>query len=406
MKRLLPLLTAASLTVFTAMAPLTAAAQDASPFAPRLVINDRAISNYEVAQRKLFMQLLRAPGDPDTMALEALIEDRLRMQEAKRLGLTVAPEALQKGMDEFAARANLSAEQFIGALGQAGVEPQTFRDFVEAGLVWRDVVRAKFGPTASISEAEIDRAIEGETRKAALRVLISELIIPAPPGREAEVLALAQDIQSNVSSEGGFSAAVANYSAAPSRARGGRMDWMPLADLPAAIGPLVLALAPGEVSDPLPIPGGVALFQLRGLEDIPGGAAPDSVSVEYAQVTLPNDATSAALLAQLQSRADACNDIYGIAEGLPESQHQRLTQSMAEVPADIGLALARLDKGEQAVLSRGGAQVMLMLCARTPVMEAPPVREDIRRNLLNTMLEGQANLYLKELRANAIIREP
>ena len=33
-------------------------------FAPRVYVNDRAITNYEVEQRALFLQVLRAPGNP------------------------------------------------------------------------------------------------------------------------------------------------------------------------------------------------------------------------------------------------------------------------------------------------------------------------------------------------------
>ncbi len=42
---------------------------------------------------------------------------------------------------------------------------------------------------------------------------------------------------------------------------------MPLTNLPPLIAPFVLGLAPGEVSDPVQIPNGVALFQLRGVEE-------------------------------------------------------------------------------------------------------------------------------------------
>ena len=74
------------------------------------------MTHYEYQQRLLFMRLLRAPGDLEKEALDGLIEDRLRLQEAKRLGIKPAEEDLRKGMEEFAARANLSADDFIKAL--------------------------------------------------------------------------------------------------------------------------------------------------------------------------------------------------------------------------------------------------------------------------------------------------
>lgn len=396
------LATGLGLSLLTA-SPL--AAQEANLFAPRMVVNDRVISNFEVAQRTLFLQLLRAPGDPEKMALQGLIDDRLRMQEAERLDMAVTPEQLQTGMDEFAGRANMTAEQFITALGQAGVEAQTFRDFVEAGLLWREVVKTRFGAYGNVSDAEIDRAIEGETRKPNLRVLLSELIIPAPPGQEAAALATARSIKASVSSEGGFAAAVAQHSAAASRGNGGRLDWMPLSNLPPTVAPFVLALGAGEVSDPLPIPGGVALFQLRGVEELPPDS-PAATTLDYAQVRLPADGSATALLAELQQKSDACNDLYALAEGLPEDQLIRTRQPVAEVPADLGLELARMDPGEHVVLNRGGAQLFLQLCSREPTLETPISRDEVRKQLVNQHMASRADLYLRELQANAIIREP
>ncbi len=375
-------------------------------FAPRLIVNDRAITQYEVNQRMQFMQLLRSPGDLEKGAIDALVEDRLRMEAANRAGLKATPEQIQAGMEEFAGRANLTAEQFIEAIGQGGIDAQTFRDFVEAGFLWREVVRQKFGTQGQVTEVEIDRAIEGLGRQTALRVLISEMILPAPPGSESNALALARRLQSEIKTEAGFAAAARNYSASASRARGGRMDWIPITNLPPQIAPFVLGLGPGQVSDPVQIPNGVALFQLRGVEETNQTAA-SSVSVEYAEFFVPNDGNAEAELQRIAGRVDTCDDLYGIAKGLPAEQLLRETKTMAEVPQDVGLQLAQLDANEfSTALTRGNARVFLMLCSRTPKLETPPSRDDIRAQLVNQRLASLADGYLEALRADAIIREP
>ncbi len=400
--RILPLLTVSLIALAAGAGP--GAAQD-NPFAPRIIINDRAVTEYEYQQRLLFMRLLNAPGDLEKEAMDGLIQDRLRVQEAKRLGLKPDEKAVRQGMEEFAGRARMTAEEFTKALGGAGVSPETFRDFVSAGVIWREVIRAKFGPTTKVSEAEIDRAIEGETRKMALSVAISELIIPAQPGEEEQAMALARRIQSEVKSEAGFAAAVARHSAAGSRAQGGRLPMMPLTNLPPQISGIILALSPGQVSAPLAIPGAVALFQLRDIAEAkPDKAAP--VQVEYARLTLPPGEESLRQFAQVQARADTCKDIYGILPGLPESQMRIETHSMGEIPADLGMDLARLDPGESVIRDRGAAQELLMLCARQPAAEEPVNRNAVRDSLLNRKLEAQSDLYLARLRADALIREP
>jgi peptidyl-prolyl cis-trans isomerase SurA len=404
-----------------------AIAQD-NPFAPRLYVNDRVITQYELDQRARFLQLLRSPGNPEKEAMKALIEDRLRMIEAKRLGLTVTPEALQAGLEEFAGRANLSAEQFTQALGQAGVEPQAFRDFVEAGLIWRDVVRGKYLGQVSVTDAEVDREIARGAQATKIRLLLSELVLPMQPGQEQAVLARAIDLQASIAGEGAFAAAARRYSASASAGRGGALDWLPLENLPPTLAPMLLALEPGQVSDPVQVPNAVVLFQLRDLEETVG-VPEGGIQVEYAEYLLPPDGDVAAL----RARVETCAQLYAEAKGQPDGTLTVRTQTMAEIPTDVGLELAKLDLNESSgALTRGGNRVFLMLCSRQPIpvaeipLTAPgdaaaaaeaeaaapadtpagPDRVAIRDRLLNQRLAGFAERDLARLRAEAIIREP
>ena len=112
-----------------------AAAAQSSPFAPVRIINDKVISQYELDQRVIFLTLLRQPGDPVEEALRGLTQDKLQLWIGEQFGVTVTPEQILAGMEEFAARANLTPEQFVEAIGQAGMDAESFRDFVKAGLV-------------------------------------------------------------------------------------------------------------------------------------------------------------------------------------------------------------------------------------------------------------------------------
>lgn len=372
-------------------------------FTPRLYINEQVITEYEVIQRALFLQALRAPGDPMEEALKALTEDRLRQSESKRLGLTLTEEEVLAGMTEFASRANLTAEQFVGELQKIGVSAETFRDLVIAGLLWRQAVRARFAGQVSVSEADIDKAIQAQTRQKALKVLASELVIPMPPGREESVMALANRLSQEVDSEAEFAAAARSYSAAPTAGRGGRLDWMPLANLPPVIAGQILGLGQGDVSAPVQVPGAVVLFLLRDVA-VDEAAEPIKVTVEYARYIVPNDPAE---IARIASGADTCIDLYGTGKGLSEDILSIETKPMAEVPQDIGLELAKLDPGEiSTTLTSGGNRVLLMLCNRVAEAEEAPNREAVREAVINQKLEGLATGYLAELQAAAIIREP
>lgn len=406
-------------------------------FAPRLVINGQVVSNYEVEQRMKFLQVLRAPGDPEKTALTGLTTDRLSAQEAERLGIKVSAEQIDAGMQEFAGRASLDVPAFIKAINEEGVEAETFRDFVTAGLLWREVVRQKFGGTVRVSEAQVDRALAEAARKPDVKLLLSELVVPVPEGADpADVLAEVRDIKANLGTEGGFAAAARKFSASPSAQSGGRLDWLAVSNLPPAISGQLLGLAAGEVSDPVVVPQAVVLFQLNGISDLET-PAPTDVKVSYAQFAVSPDQDAAVIAGSI----DGCDDLYPLARGLPADRLKVAEDvDMAAVPQDIGLALAKLDPGEAVVRARDGYNELLMLCLRngvqpepetaadaaTPAEPAPevapevaapdapegdfvkpdPQREAVRTQLGNRQLAVLADAYMEELRSEAIIEAP
>jgi peptidyl-prolyl cis-trans isomerase SurA len=387
-----------------ALATLLASPAPAQDFSPRLYVDDRVITQFEVDQRVEFLRVLRSPGDLEEEALKGLVEDRLRQIAADRSDETVTEDELKAGMEEFAQRANLTADQLIAELEKVGIAAETFRDFVTAGTVWRKVIRARYAGTISVSENEVDRALEAATRQGALRVLVSELVIPVPEGEDAAAqLAQATELSQSISGEGAFAAAAQEFSAAQTGANGGRLDWMPLSNLPGPIGAAVLALGPGEVSEPLIVPGAVVLLLLRDVA-LDQSQPPLQVTVEWAEFLLPDDATE---IARVRAAADVCYDLNELAEDLPPGRLRIRTEAASAIPSDVALELARLDPGESSVaLQRSGLRLFLMLCRRDLVREEPVNREEVEQRLIGQKAERLAETYLEELRSAAIIREP
>lgn len=376
-------------------------------FAPVARVDDTVVTEFEVQQRQQFLQALNAPGTTREEVLNGLIDDRLRAKAVAEAGIALSPEGLQEGLEEFAARANLSAAEFSERLEGAGISRETFRDFVANSLLWRQLIRARYISRVNITEDEIDRAL-GNTRSTGdgLRLLLSEIIIPAPPREAARVNALAERIAQSTS-EAEFSRYASQYSATASRGRGGRMPWTTLDKLPPALRPILLELAPGEVTSPLPLQNAVALFQLRGIEET-GAPAREYAEIEYAAYYIPGGRTEAALAsaAKIRAEVDTCNDLYGIAKGQPEEVLERSTKAPSEIPQDIAIELSKLDPGESSVaLTRSNGQTLmfLMLCKRVAAANAEASREDVLNALRQRKLQGYADLLMAQLRANARI---
>ncbi|ABV92929.1 SurA domain protein [Dinoroseobacter shibae DFL 12 = DSM 16493] len=380
------------------------ATSQAQTFGPVITVNNEGISGYELEQREKFVTALRLPGDPARLAREGLIEDKLKLQAARAAGLEIGIDELELGLEEFASRANLTTEQFIAALADEGVAPETFRDFVRADLVWRELIRQRFGPRARVSDAEVERALALQGAASGARIRVAEIIIPTPPDRRVEAETLAANIRERVQTTAQFSEAAQRFSAASSRANGGLRDWIAVSELPPGLAQRLLTLGPGDVSDPVPLGDqAIALFQVRGFQES-AARAPSTVSVDLARLPLPADPEAAARLrARLAAEIDVCDDLYGLARDLPEGSLRREVLAAAEIPSDIATALAGLDNQESTEIARAGGREHIMLCTRTTALEEDD-EGTLRRQLLNQRLGSYAANYLQELLAEATIQ--
>jgi peptidyl-prolyl cis-trans isomerase SurA len=398
-------LVSAIATTMALMSPTFAVAQ----FAPVIVINDAVVSEFEIDQREAMLRVFRTPGDLQQVARDQLIEDRLKLEALNAAGLRITPEGLRGAMGEFSARENMDVDQFIAVLGQAGVAEETFRDFVRVNVSWRDYIRSRFGDRAQVSEAEIDQALGQSSGSAGIEVLLNEIIIAAPPPRAASALATAQRI-AQLTSTSAFEAEARRVSALPSRTRGGRLDWLPITNYPAGLRGLLLDLAPGQVTAPIPITDGVALFQMRGLREV-NQVAPEPAAIEYAAFYIAGGLTDRALreAQSIDNRVDTCDDLYGVAQGLPEDRLQRDVLPPADIPTDVAMILATLDTGEtnySLTQANGETLVFLMMCGRTPVLGEGVDRETVRNQLRSQRLATYADALLADLRAAATISFP
>lgn len=387
-----------------ALSALPVAAQN-NPFSAAVTINDRSVTYWEIEQRARFLALLNAPGDPLERAREDLVNERLQVAAAERLGVAASAEELEEGLAEFAGRVNLGTDEFIGQLEAQGVAAETFRDFVYAGITWRNVLRSQFGARAQVTEEEVDRALALAAIEGGAQVLIAELVIPLTAQNEAQARQLISELsQSTNGSVDAFSAAARRYSAAGSRDQGGSLGYRPLSSLPPQLQSLILPLPPGGVTPPVPLGQALAIFQLRDFRE-EGFVSPEAAAVEYVIVPIAGGRSDAALAeaTSLRNSVDTCDDLYGV---LPGGGFERTALPAGDVPAAIAAELIALDANEVSVdlTTETGELMFLMLCGRNT--ELPEgAREQVRAGLFNQRLESYANGFLAELREDALIVE-
>ncbi|MFV0298257.1 MAG: SurA N-terminal domain-containing protein [Hyphomicrobiaceae bacterium] len=89
-------------------------------------------------------------------ALDELIEERLKLQEAKRLGITVSDDNINKVLANIAQRNKLTTTQFLSKVGPG---LPAMKDRIRSSLAWADVVRRRYGAQVSVSSRDVDKLI-------------------------------------------------------------------------------------------------------------------------------------------------------------------------------------------------------------------------------------------------------
>ena len=380
------------------LAPLGVAAQNL--FSAAILVNDQAITNYELKQRTMFLEALRFPGVPDELAPKQLIEERLKKAAADQLGIRVSEEELQFELESFAQRFNVAFDEFAAELERVGISVDTPRAFIANQLLWREVVRARFGAQANVDEAQVERSANAEKSGSSIEVLLTEIIMAMQPGQEQEVRERAREL-SKIRSFDAFSDAAREFSDAPTREFGGRVTWQKLDTLPGVLQPLIFGLAPGEVTDPLSIPNALALFQLRGIRET-AYRRPLPDSVDYLRYALPSSELEN--IKAIRANINHCDDLYGWAKGNPNHVLKRKTVKRAEIDGPTRNILTNLDENEYVIATQEPTTTLIMMCSRGQTLDLEEQDlAQIRDGLLNQRLGSYADSYLENLRDDARI---
>ena len=396
MHGLILLLLAAFLVVTAQMAGAQTATK--ASFTPVKFVNNQAITGFELDQRMAFLELLGFSGDLRNEAMTGLIDDRLRLAMAKSMGLSLSSEDVMAGMEEFASRGTLDAQGFLKAIGEQGIAPETFRDFVSAGLIWRRVVTARFGDSVVISEAAVDRALTNMIVTDAQTVTLAEIVLNAGGDRRNQALALARNLQIDFIKGRDFTDAVRAVSVGATAGSGGTIAAKRLSELPDDVALLVRGLAAGQISTPIILDDKLYMYQM-----VENGSTPvaetDAQVVDYAEITLNGDASA---VGDLRANVDGCDDLYGYASknGLTVTRNNRGQSGGPGV-------LQTLDAGEIAGPINGAAGPMaVMLCARGINPQQTASRDEVKLLLKNQRLAAMSEVFLSELRADALISDP
>ena len=151
-----------------------------------VMVNGEPITSFDVAQRIKLAQLTERLNLNQKQALDVLIDDRLKIFTAKRYGVVVDEDDINKMFSSMAGRTGRTADQLTQALSQSGIDARALKSKIQADYVWNGYVRARFSSATSVRDSDIFAAMQakgGDTGTAAQRTTeytIRQIVLVVP----------------------------------------------------------------------------------------------------------------------------------------------------------------------------------------------------------------------------------
>jgi len=254
------------------------------------VVNEEIITESDVLSQ---MSALLHDEDPPADAAQAhqmrqavlqrLIDERLIIQEAKRLGVTVGSEEVADRLRDVRARFERDDEEYAAMLKESGLTEEQLKLKLRQQLLVQKAIDAKIRSRVVVSPAELTGAasLASNRAQAGEEVLAQHLLIRVTKERPAEqALAMATQLHERLRSGESFEELARTYSEDPHAQEGGRLGWVRHGELLPELDEALVALRPGESSAPIKSALGfhlVKVLQRRSLSEEQAAASRQEV---------------------------------------------------------------------------------------------------------------------------------
>lgn len=397
----------------------TASAQNIQRIAA--IVNDEVVSGFDVDQRiRLVMISTGLQDTPEvrnrlrSQILRTLIDERLQVQEATRLNISVADEEIERALRTIERQNNIPEGRFGEFVSSRGVGLSAVTTQVEAALAWQKLIRRTLQPRVTVTPEEVDAVVQRLQASAGrTELLLAEIFLSVDnPAQEPEVRRRAENLIRQIRSGARFPAVAREFSQAVTAAGGGDMGWVQPEQLSPELADAVADLRLREISSPIRVTGGYYILTIRDQRQILGGGESD-IELDLKQILLPLDAkaspeeleTQVNLATAIRGAIDGCGDVESVAAELNSSESGSLGKMrLGDLPVAVRPAVADLQVGEISEPVRTGVGVHLfMVCGRSGDEAAEPDTNAIRDDIGNRRLSMMARRYLRDLRRDAVV---
>jgi peptidyl-prolyl cis-trans isomerase SurA len=125
-----------------------------------VVVNGEPITALDIEQRSKLIQLSTHKAPPRQDVIDELINEKLKVREAKKWGLDVSTSEIDGAYASMASRMRYTPEQLTQTLASSGVNVATLKARIRADLAWPQLVRGRYQSSLQIGEKDLLTAME------------------------------------------------------------------------------------------------------------------------------------------------------------------------------------------------------------------------------------------------------
>lgn len=347
--------------------------------------------------------------------LRNLIDEMLQIQAAGENEVTIPQSEVDQAYARVSSNFRQTPDQFAAYLKQGGSSPESIKQQIRAELAWNRLLRRRVEPFVNVGDDEVQSIIKKlEESKGQDEFRVGEIFLSATPELQRQVMADAQRIVEQVRSGASFVAYARQFSEASTAAVGGDLGWVRAEQLSPALQGLVGAMTRGTVSDPVAVPGGVAIIALVDKRQVLS-ADPANALLSLKQLTIPlkrdiSEAEARKLAANIQERTrnmGGCGKADDVAREIGAEVVSNDQLRLGDLPAQLQQVLSQMPVGA-ATPPFGSAQDglrVLVLCGRDDpaTTAALPSFDQVFSQLNDQRVNSAARRYLRDLRRDAVI---
>ncbi len=181
-----------------------------------------------------------------TKVLQNAIDDKLKIQEAKKNHISVSQAEVNNALRRFEKGSGMKPGQLKMILDQAKVSSKVWSTQVIADIAWNKLISSKAHSVANVSENDINKALGNiKDDMKVQKFMLSEIVVNKKDAKG--INELAQTLRKDPR----FELYAMQFSQSPSAKNGGHLGWVTKGQLPATLESAALKLKEGGISNPI-----------------------------------------------------------------------------------------------------------------------------------------------------------